>query len=288
MSNLLNIARLFYAEELLALVGNHSPALLSAFARIPRERFVGAGPWRVVSEQAPDGFWTTDSDDPRHLYHNLVVALDEAKSVNNGLPSLWAMLLNRLGLRPGEKVLHLGCGTGYYSAIMAELVGVAGKITAVEIDADLARRALAALKPWPQVEVVEADGSTVSGTGYDALVISAGAAYPPRVWLDALGPDGRLLFPLTTIEGPGAMVLAKRQDDGSFAINILGAVKFIGFAGLRDSAANARLLAAFRNAPAREIKALRCDAHAEEPSCWLHAESFCLSRRESTPKDVQG
>ncbi|MCW2318621.1 protein-L-isoaspartate O-methyltransferase [Rhodoblastus acidophilus] len=167
---------------------------------------------------------------------------------------------------------------------MAELVGAAGAIAAVEIDADLARRALAALKPWPQAEVLETDGSTVSATGYDALVVSAGASYPPRAWLDALGPDGRLLFPLTTVEGPGAMVLAKRQIDGSFAIDILGAVKFIGFTGLRDSDANARLLAAFRNAPAREIKTLRCDAHAQEPSCWLHSDSFCLSRREATPK----
>ncbi|WP_264583158.1 protein-L-isoaspartate O-methyltransferase family protein [Rhodoblastus acidophilus] len=284
MSDLLDVARLFYAKELLALAGNRNPALLSAFASVPREAFLGAGPWRVVSEQAPNGFWTTESDDPREIYHNLLVALDEAKGVNNGLPSLWAMLLDRLGLRPGEKVLHLGCGTGYYSAIMAELVGAAGAIAAVEIDADLARRALAALKPWPQAEVLETDGSTVSATGYDALVVSAGASYPPRAWLDALGPDGRLLFPLTTVEGPGAMVLAKRQIDGSFAIDILGAVKFIGFTGLRDSDANARLLAAFRNAPAREIKTLRCDAHAQEPSCWLHSDSFCLSRREATPK----
>jgi protein-L-isoaspartate(D-aspartate) O-methyltransferase len=288
MSDLLEIARLFYAEELMALAGASNPALLSAFVRTPREKFVGPGPWRVVSEQSPEGFWTTDSDDPRHLYHNLVVALDEARGVNNGLPGLWARLLSRLDLRPGERVLHLGCGTGYYSAIMADLVGPAGKVTAVEIDADLSRRARTALKPWPQAEVLRADGSARSGTGYHALVVSAGAAYPPRIWLDALETDGRLLFPLTTVEGPGAMVLAKRRGDGSFAAEILGAVKFIGFAGLRDSDANARLLAAFQSAPARAVRTLRRDAHSEEPACWLHAESFCLSRREALPAEAKG
>lgn len=284
MSDVFAIARKFYAEELLALTGLRNPALMSAFARIPREWFTGSGPWRVIGEQALDGFWTTESDDPREIYHNLLVALDEAKGVNNGLPSLWAMLINRLELQVGEKVLHLGCGTGYYSAIMADMVGAAGKVTAVEIDADLARRARSALQRWPQVEVLEADGATISGTGYDVIVASAGAAHPKRAWLDALGYGGRLLFPLTTSEGPGAMVLAKRQGDSGFGVEILGPVKFIAFSGLRDSLANARLLAAFERAPAHEIKTLRCDAHAEDSSCWLHAESFCLSRRKTIPE----
>ena len=56
----------------------------------------------------------------------------------------------------------------------------------------------------------------------------------------------------------------------------------------RDSDANARLLAAFQSAPARAVRTLRRDAHSEEPACWLHAESFCLSRREALPAEAKG
>nr|WP_246781505.1 methyltransferase domain-containing protein [Rhodoblastus sphagnicola] len=267
----------------MALAGAKNPALLSAFARVPRELFLGPGPWRVISEQAPSGLRTTDDDDPRHIYHNLLVALDETRGVNNGLPSLWALLIDRLALSPGETVLHLGCGSGYYSAIMAEMVGDSGKVTAVEIDGDLFRRAQAVLKRWRQAEPIHADGSAFRGEKYDAVVVSAGVAYPPRAWLDSLKPRGRLLFPLTADEGRGAMVLARRRDDGDCDIDILGAVRFIGFSGLRDAEANDRLARAFARAPASDIKSLRRDAHAEDTSCWLHGEDFCLSRREPTP-----
>src|SRR6201996_3284608 len=67
------------------------------------------------SNHTPDG---TDAD-PRHVYHDVLIALDEARGINNGQPSLW----DELGIRTGEQVLHLGCGTGYYTAIAAELVG---------------------------------------------------------------------------------------------------------------------------------------------------------------------
>jgi cyclopropane fatty-acyl-phospholipid synthase-like methyltransferase len=61
-------------------------------------------------------------------------SFDESRALNNGQPSLWASLLDHLNLSPGEHALHLGCGTGYYSAILAELVGTQGVVTALEID----------------------------------------------------------------------------------------------------------------------------------------------------------
>jgi tRNA A58 N-methylase Trm61 len=54
-------------------------------------------------------------------------------------------LFDQIGIIAGEHVLHLGCGTGYYTAIAAELVGPTGKVTAIEIDAALAQKARAAL-----------------------------------------------------------------------------------------------------------------------------------------------
>ena len=78
---------------------------------------------------AVPGYWATDDDDPRRVHHNVLVALDEAREVNNGQPSLWAFLFEQLGIRPGERVRHLGCGTGYYIAVAAELVGPHGALT---------------------------------------------------------------------------------------------------------------------------------------------------------------
>lgn len=58
-------------------------------------------------------------------------------------------------LPSASRPLHLGCGTGYYTAVAAELVGQMGKITAIEIDPGLAEKARAALMPWPQIRAVQ-------------------------------------------------------------------------------------------------------------------------------------
>ena len=54
--------------------------------------------------------------DPRCVYHNVVIGMLTEKGLNNGQPGFWAYLLDRLDLAPGKRVLHLGCGAGYYSA----------------------------------------------------------------------------------------------------------------------------------------------------------------------------
>ena len=133
-------ARRFYAEELQFLTQMSSPTLCRAFATVPRERFVGPGPWRILG---PAGHWMTEDADPRRVYRNVLITLDEAKCINNGQPSLWALYLDKLGVQVNDHVLHLGCGTGYYTAILAELVGQYGKIIAVEIDESVAERASA-------------------------------------------------------------------------------------------------------------------------------------------------
>jgi protein-L-isoaspartate(D-aspartate) O-methyltransferase len=50
------------------------------------------------------GYWTTDSDDPAHLYHDVLVAIDEKRRLNNGQPSLWASLYDQFDLAPGVVV----------------------------------------------------------------------------------------------------------------------------------------------------------------------------------------
>jgi protein-L-isoaspartate(D-aspartate) O-methyltransferase len=180
---------------------------------VPRERFVGAGPWRMLSSGAM-AYSTTDNADPRHLYHDVLVAIDEARRLNNGQPSLWAALYDRLGLAAGMHVVHVGAGTGYYSAVLAEIVGREGRVTAVEIDPSLAERARENLAlAWPQATVLAADGFAFRpDRPADAIVVNAGVSHPSPAWLDALAPEGgRLLVPLTDADGVGSFLLITRR-----------------------------------------------------------------------------
>jgi protein-L-isoaspartate(D-aspartate) O-methyltransferase len=272
-------ARRAYAEELRFGARIRSRALVQAFAAVPRERFLGPGPWRIKSPMDLGEYWTTDTADPRAVYHDVLVALDEARGINNGEPRLWAFLLDRLDIGAGEKVLHLGAGTGYYTAIMAELVGPTGRVSAVELDAALAERARAALALWPQVAVRNTDAASARFEPVDVAVVSAGATHPLPSWLDALTTGGRLLVPLTTEEGWGGMLLVRRNEKDTDTARFLSPAGFIPFTGARDPKIATKLTAAFARDRGRSVKSLRRDRHAETETCWLHGEGWCLSTR---------
>src|SRR2546429_3938771 len=91
----LNLLRQFYAEELRAVANLQSEALVRAFAKVPREHFLGPGPWQVLSPGSEID-WTTKDADPRHLYHNLLVVIDAECHLNNGYPSFLAFLIDEL------------------------------------------------------------------------------------------------------------------------------------------------------------------------------------------------
>ncbi|HEY9217441.1 MAG TPA: hypothetical protein VIO94_05280, partial [Phenylobacterium sp.] len=141
-----------YADEIVALAGTDWPPLRAAFAAVLRERFVGPGPWKLLSA-GMDGYQDTADDDLSHIYSNVLVALDPAKGLNNGEPRFWAWLFERLRPQPGERAIHVGAGTGYYSALLAELVGAAGQVAAFEFEPDLAARAAANLGDRRNVSV---------------------------------------------------------------------------------------------------------------------------------------
>src|SRR5215472_7741089 len=98
-------ARRRYAEELRFTAGLRSHAVIHAFATVPREDFVGPGPWRVLSPMALGEYWPTEDADPRHLYHDVLIAIDEERRLNNGQPSLWARMYDQLQLREGAHVV---------------------------------------------------------------------------------------------------------------------------------------------------------------------------------------
>jgi protein-L-isoaspartate(D-aspartate) O-methyltransferase len=87
---------------------------------------------------------------------------------------------------PGEHVVHIGAGVGYYMAILAELVGAAGRVTAIEFDAELAARATANLARTPHARAIPGDGTRVVFEPADIIYVSAGATRPADAWLDRL------------------------------------------------------------------------------------------------------
>ena len=280
--NDLQTVRAWYAEELRYAAAVKSPAVVRAFASVPRERFLGPGPWQICTGAEIDKYWSTEDADPRCVYHNVVVGMLPEKGLNNGQPSFWAYLFDRLDLGVAKRVLHLGCGAGYYSAVLAEIVGPTGHVTAVDLEEELIGRAREALAPWPQVTVAASDGATfVPSAPVDVIVASAGATHLRLPWLDILAPGGQLLLPLTGEHGWGqVLLLTRRTDGGGIAARFVGYVGIYHFAGMREAQTAKRLDGAFARRDFAAVRSLRRDTHLQGDSCWLHGEAYCLSREE--------
>lgn len=273
--------RRVYAEKIAAAAGLTTPGLKEAFAAVPREAFLPPGPWLVVGEgQKPQ---QTSDADPRHVYENVSVAIDPARQLFNGAPAFLARLIDLLALRPGGRVLHVGAGTGYYSAIMAHVVGSSGSVAAVEVDEPLAAVARANLAALPSVHVECGDGSRIHGP-FDAVLVNAGVTHPQETWLDALAPAGRMILPLTVnmpgmgTLGKGVIVVIGRSEDGSvFTADVTSFVAIYSAIGLRDESIETGLGQALRRTSFPNLTRLRRDRHEPSPDCWLHADRFCLS-----------
>lgn len=273
----LDAARLAFAEELRAVAHVTDERVVEAFAAVPRELFVGPGPWRALCTYEWR-YWTTDAD-PRALYHDVLIALDERRGLNTGQPSLWAHHFDRLGVRPADRVLQVGTGSGYFTAILAELVGRAGAVLGLEVDAALAATAVENLEPWPQASVRRSAGRPEIEGQWDVITAFAGATAPPVSWLEALAPGGRLLIPLTNDQRWGFFLRVDKTADG-FTARAVGNVGFFPAEGLRTEAEAAALAEAMTDEAGRAaLKSLRRDSHGKEETCWLHGNGWCLSKQ---------
>ena len=89
------------------------------------------------------------TNDPVYLYADVLIGIDPQRGLNNGQPSFHFLLMAHLDPEPGQHVVHIAAGTGYYSTILAQLVASAGRVTAIECDVTLAERAAANLRSLP-------------------------------------------------------------------------------------------------------------------------------------------
>lgn len=271
-----------YAKQLLAIAGVRDPRLEQAYVSVPREDFLGPGPWTVREEDEP--YVTTPSDDPAHLYIDGIVAILPERGLNNGQPSFHVRLMAHAAPRSGEHVVHIGAGLGYYSAILAELVAPGGHVTAVEFDAELAGRARSNLQRWPNVEVIHGDGTATPFQKADVIYVCCGATHPVDPWLDGLADGGRLIVPLT-IEptqseaiDPGAVFRIERRGDDYLAC-WLSVVAIFPCAGARDATMARALAEALRHGRAKDVTRLYRKNAPPAEQCWLRAPGWCLAYR---------
>jgi protein-L-isoaspartate(D-aspartate) O-methyltransferase len=284
--------RKFFAQEVRFAANVSSPALVEAFAHVPREKFLGPAPWhlgspeqRAMSAAGLLRLSYLQTEDPRDLYHNVVISIDPSRDINNGQPSALARWMDVLALRPGSRVYHLGCGVGYYTAIIAEVVGPSGSVVAVDVLPELAARAKENLSNYPNVAVHCGDGSTFDPGECDAMLINAGATHPRTSWLTRLRLQGRLVVPITISAAPtigqGIMVQIVREPEG-FSAQIVSAVAIYSCVGGRDSQIELLLKKSLASGALLKLKSVRTESHEPTETCLVHSGEVCLSSAEIT------
>jgi protein-L-isoaspartate(D-aspartate) O-methyltransferase len=279
-------ARRWYSEEIRAVAHLSSDALVAAFARVPREAFLGDGPWKIArSFELAVPYRTTVDADPRHVYHNLLIAIDPTRQLHNGMPSALAQWIEAAGIQPGERVLHIGTGTGYYTAIMAELTGPRGSVVGYEVDEGLAARAAASLRPWPQVRIEAGDAAAPEGP-FDAIFVNAGCTRPRAEWLASVAPGGRMVIPLTIhmplgntglSHGVGGMFRFDRGEP-RWPVTYVSQVGIYDCCNARDPEDEAELRKLAALFQTTKPVAAMIEPHERGDACLAHLPGFCLQK----------
>jgi protein-L-isoaspartate(D-aspartate) O-methyltransferase len=278
----LKIVRRAFAKQIAHAARVSDPRFEKVLAELRREDFLSPGPWQVM--RFPGGYQQTPDDDPVYLYQDSPVAILPEKGLNNGQPSFLTSLLSLGRLGDGEHAIHIGTGTGYYTAVISHLAGSAGRVTGIELEPDLAARARANLRQYTNVRIVEGDGSTVHLEPADVIYVNAGASRPADPWLDALRDGGRMVLPLTvryTTDDRremtrGAIFLIERQH-GNFSARCMSTTSIYPCAGARDDASEAALAAAFDKGNAAKVTKLYRTNDIPDEHCWLRAPGWSLA-----------
>jgi len=282
--------RAFYSQEIRFTANLTTPGLVEAFARVLREKFLGPPPWllgsaeaRALSAAGMVQMSYVTVEDPRDLYHNVVVSLDRSKDINNGQPGSLARWIDALALKPGDRAFHLGCGVGYYTAIIAEVIGPDGSVVGLELDPVLAARAKENLSNYANVTAHAGDGAVFDPGPCDAILVNCGVTHPQTIWLERLRDGGRLVVPFTmamnSTLGQGIMTKIVR-DCTAYSAEMVSPVAIFSGGNLRDPALEPLMAKALRNGGLLNLKSVRRDAHEPADACVLHTPEVCLSTAE--------
>lgn len=203
-------------EDQLRRRGIDDERLLAAMRRVPRHEFISQEKW----EQA---------------YADHPVTIPEQQTTSQ--PYIIAAMIQAAEIKPRDKVLEVGAGSGYQTALLAEL---AAQVIAVERYATLAASAQGALRRlgYRNVVVVEGDGTLgwEPAAPYDAIIVSAAAPRIPPALLEQLASEGRLVIPIGDSHQQ-TLQLFRKQPDGMICRTMLEGCRFVPLIGRHGFAA---------------------------------------------------
>ena len=199
-------------ERQIAARGVHDPRVLEAMRSVPREEFVDA----TLRGRA---------------YDDTPLPIDEGQTISQ--PYIVALMVAAAAIRPGDRVLEIGAGSGYAAAVLG---AVATQVHAIERHASLATQARARLQRLGldgNIEIRAGDGSGgwPEAAPFDAILASAGGPDIPDVLLRQLAIRGRLVMPVGAGLHAQRLLKVVRTGQHAFAHQDLGAVRFVPLVG---------------------------------------------------------
>jgi len=194
------------------------PRVLAALRTVPRHWFV---PEACQTEAYDDG----------------PLPIGAGQTISQ--PFIVARMTEALALKPGERVLDIGTGSGYQAAVLAEITPHVASIEIVPELADAAR-ALLAQRGYATIEVRTGDGwlGWPERAPFDAILLAAAPETVPPALLAQLAPGGRLCLPIGGRDEAQELQLITRQPDGSFTSRRLEVVRFVPMTGRAERRRN--------------------------------------------------
>ena len=191
--------------------GVEDPLVLEAMRAVPREDFVPAD----LAEYAYE-------DGPLPIGHGQTISQ----------PYIVAVMTAAARVRPGDRVLEIGTGSGYGAAVLSEIAAEVYTVERIEALADSARDRLAALG-YGNVHVRCGDGTLgwAEHAPYDAIIVTAGGPTVPRALLDQLKPGGRLVMPLGSELRAQRLIRRTRTGPETYTQDDLEWVAFVPLLG---------------------------------------------------------
>jgi len=190
--------------------GVRDRAVLEAMRRVPRHAFVAPELWERAYEDTP-------------------LPIGEQQTISQ--PYMVAVMSEALAARAGERILEVGTGSGYQTAILAELGARVVSLERIPALAARAERVLGQLGYLDRVTLVVGDGTLgwSAAAPYDGVIVTAGAPHIPRPLVEQLAPDGRLVLPIGE-EDVQTLVRLRRGPEG-LVEEYLGECRFVRLLG---------------------------------------------------------
>jgi protein-L-isoaspartate(D-aspartate) O-methyltransferase len=202
--------RFSMVESQLRQRGIRDERLLAAMSKVPRHEFVSQQNWNEAYADHP---------------------IPIAEKQTTSQPYMIAAMVQAAEIKSGDRVLEIGAGSGYQTAVLAEL---ASQVFAVERYASLTDTAQKTLERlgYRNAKIVTGDGSLglPEAAPFDAIIVSAAAPSIPQALVDQLALGGRLLIPIGEAEQQ-VLQLVQRNADGGTSVRTLEGCRFVPLIG---------------------------------------------------------